>query len=322
MLNDHSAKWYSKFLRAFFSRRPRPKGPGGVRRKSPRMHSGKGALARVGIVFATCATGAMVLAGAWFFWCRQVSQLSHYSKVLPASSFLFTFEQHDKNSAGFKGLFSLDLDTQQLVALTRKVNDVYRIYSEVLENAEDPDSQDPDSAGVLPNFESEPGPELELGGSPFDEPVKAMVDEIWNGKAFTLGSILSVKLPVKQTLSAGLHQFAASSPDTFLRNIFGLSSFAHVDTNSKTGVHHGLVQLHISDLENFVDMACSEKDFSLNICDRFGMSADSFLTEAQNWLGMLGDDFHFQLHFYWKQKGTAIIWSNQEANIHAAGRRP
>ena len=277
------------------------------------------------------------LVGGYFWWQKWSSNLSRFTHLLPESSVVFSFDVRAVGVHPVQGLVSLDLDTQLLGQLTRRVDDVYRTYSEVLETAEEEEDNldgeaeeegeveadsEYDVSPALPQASpsvpsqpegSEPDAALVLGGSPFDEPARSFINELWNGSSFTLGSVVALDLSAREQVALAAHQLANRQPDAFLRALFGMSSFAFVDSNPQTGVHHGLVQVHIIDLENFVDAVCLNENSTFNVCDRFGMSAEDFHLEAQSWLGVLGDSFNFQLHFYWIQKGTALVWSNRES---------
>lgn len=256
----------------------------------------------------------------------------------------------DLSPLAAQGVFVLDFEPAQGVTLLQKIDRLYEAYVAVLDSSleEDEEAQNELRTDAPPfhdgpsspiPFESDSAEDEGPGDSQalaeeevsaewvFDEPLKAFVEDLWNGRFLKVGSLFTLDLSFGEKVKLGLNGLHGLDEDAFkalvVRGIPGkLQQFLMqetlrmtvlvAETNPNTGIQHGLMQLGVVDLEELADNLCPEASVGWDLCTLASWDRDDVREKAASWLGLLGDSFTVQLHFYWTLRGSALVWANSE----------
>lgn len=257
---------------------------------------------------------------------------------------------------GMQGFVTVDIDKSRALDFVKALNEIVVVSSEAFDVWEDegaeenetlPDSSDetwdaPESlespevgGGVAVGPEPlEDEPETSDATSlesPFDAPVKRLIEEVWNAGLLRMGGVAIPELSFAERIG---FTFFAESGERAHANLTDLfldaapSRLQHhllsevlrlavleIDRNERTGIVKGLLQLDAFDVDLLADSLCSAEERSWDACGLLNLDRPKWREQAAQALGLLGDDFRVQLHFYWALRGSAVIWSNDESYV-------
>lgn len=216
---------------------------------------------------------------------------------------------------GANGFVSLNLDPQKSNHLFSDLDDVLSVFW--------------DEHASFSNSE-ENNPAI----TPFSSPVSNILEEAWNGKALTIGSVIQFqpsflnylifffktgKERILDKSGRGLNQLIVQNTPVYFQNLLS-KYFVQInaissDYDSDQSFYKTTLDFFVSNPKNFLDSICSEKMDPLDFCGRFLFDRKKIRYNINSTLFLFHDEFHLKLNVYWKIQGGSLIFSNKKEFI-------
>ena len=224
---------------------------------------------------------------------------------------------------GADGFFIFDIQPEFTQNLFLKLDNVLNATLDFLEASSN--QNQPQAKLIVDETETK------TDENPFSSPLSGLIQEIFNGKTFLFGGATQFHLSFKDTFKLALAPKFKNYlnlntnffRDMIIKNVpvylqdFLTNHSIHVDiepsvTQLDNSIHESQIIIAIDDSQDFLESICSLKINPWDLCGRFSINIQKFITNIQSILGLVSHNFKISMNIYWSLRGKDIIYSNQK----------
>lgn len=274
----------------------------------------KSSFLAVGVVFFLMACSILYLR----YQLKSENQIiSDFVRHMDPTPLAVTFRYSKQwDRMGANGFVSLNLDPQKSDPLFSDLDDVFNAFLDDNTSLENSEENNPAITA-------------------FSSPVSNILEEAWNGKALTIGSVVQFQPSFLNYLifffktgkerlfdksGHGFNQLIVENTPTYFQKLlnkyFIQINNIHSDYDPNQSLYKTTLDFFVSDPESFLDSICSEKMDPLDFCGRFLFDRKKIRHNIRSTLFLFHDEFHLKLNVYWKIQGGSLIFSNKKEFIN------